>query len=101
LTTFCGRAIVDFSSTAAPAAPSVSTDAELTNRQPQVTVRSFLSNTPRLPFARHVPTTQRYMHLGPAATEDAIRLLDGRQAGVDLAEKFGDILDTREASAGS
>ena len=24
-------------------------------------------------------TTQRYMHLSPAATEDAIRLLDGRQ----------------------
>ena len=23
-------------------------------------------------------TTQRYMHLSPAATEDAIRLLDGR-----------------------
>ena len=26
-------------------------------------------------------TTQRYMHLSPAATEDAIRLLDGRQSG--------------------
>jgi len=46
-------------------------------------------------------TTQRYMHLSPAATEDAIRLLDGRQAGVDLAEKFGDILDTREGVGGS
>jgi len=41
-------------------------------------------------------TTQRYMHLSPAATEDAIRLLDGRECGVH--EKFGDILDT--ASAG-
>ena len=41
-------------------------------------------------------TTQRYMHLSPAATEDAIRLLDGRQAGADLAEKFADIPDTRE-----
>ena len=29
-------------------------------------------------------TTQRYMHLSPAATEDAIRLLDGRQSGVEL-----------------
>jgi site-specific recombinase XerD len=28
-------------------------------------------------------TTQRYMHLSPAATEDAIRLLDGRQSGVE------------------
>jgi site-specific recombinase XerD len=42
-------------------------------------------------------TTQRYMHLSPAATEDAIRLLDTRQSGVELAEKFGGILDTREA----
>jgi site-specific recombinase XerD len=46
-------------------------------------------------------TTQRYMHLSPAATEDAIRLLDGRQVGVDLAAKFGDILDTREGVGGS
>jgi len=44
-------------------------------------------------------TTQRYMHLSPSATEDAIRLLDTRQSGVELAEKFGDILDTREAGA--
>jgi hypothetical protein len=53
-------------------------------------------------------TTQRYMDLRPAATEDAIRLLDGRDRGpaeaghyscqrVELAENFGDILDTREA----
>jgi hypothetical protein len=41
------------------------------------------------------------MHLSPAATEDAIRLLDGRQSGVELAEKFGDILDTREAAEGN
>jgi len=41
-------------------------------------------------------TTQRYMHLSPAATEDAIRLLDGRGCGVGLAEHLGDILDTRE-----
>jgi hypothetical protein len=38
-------------------------------------------------------TTQRYMHLSPAATEDAIRLLDERQSGVELAKNFGDILD--------
>jgi hypothetical protein len=41
------------------------------------------------------------MHLSPAATEDAIRLLDGRQRGVALAENFGDILDTREVADGS
>jgi integrase len=43
-------------------------------------------------------TTQRYMHLSPAATEDAIRLLDGRQTCRELAEQSGDILDTREAT---
>jgi hypothetical protein len=42
-------------------------------------------------------TTQRYMHLSPAATEDAIRLLDERRAGVELAEKLGDILDIQGA----
>ena len=41
-------------------------------------------------------TTQRYMHLSPAATEDAIRLLDGRPSCVVTAENFGNILDTRE-----
>ena len=46
-------------------------------------------------------TTQRYMHLSPAATEDAIRLLDGRQSGLESVERFGDMLDTREATAGS
>ena len=46
-------------------------------------------------------TTQRYMHLSPAATEDAIRLLDGREFGAMSVEKFGDILDTRKASNGS
>ena len=43
-------------------------------------------------------TTQRYMHLSPAATEDAIRLLDGQQSGVVCDESFGDILDTREVA---
>jgi hypothetical protein len=42
-------------------------------------------------------TTQRYMHLSPAVTEDAIRLLDGRQSGLEPADRFGDILDTGEA----
>ena len=41
-------------------------------------------------------TTQRYMHLSPAATEDAIRLLDSRQSGVVCVENTGDILETRE-----
>jgi integrase len=39
--------------------------------------------------------TQRYMHLSPAATEDAIRLLDGRQAGVVFPENCGDIVETQ------
>ena len=43
-------------------------------------------------------TTQRYMHLSPAATEDAIRLLDGRQSGLEPLEKLGDILDTRSGA---
>jgi integrase len=58
-------------------------------------------------------TTQRYMHLSPAATEDAIRLLDGRssdqgpakaghhRSDADRAENLGDIPYTREATAGS
>jgi hypothetical protein len=46
-------------------------------------------------------TTQRYMHLSPAATEDAIRLLDGRPIDAGSAKNFGDILDTRSAEAGS
>jgi integrase len=43
---------------------------------------------------RELGMTQRYMHLSPAATEDAIRLLDGRRTGVDLAQKFGDIVES-------
>ena len=31
-------------------------------------------------------TTQRYMHLSPAATEDAIRLLDGRLVDLKVAQ---------------
>lgn len=45
-------------------------------------------------------TTQRYMHLSPAATEEAIRLLDGRYTGV-VSETFGDILETASAETGS
>jgi hypothetical protein len=41
------------------------------------------------------------MHLSPAATEDAIRLLDERLAGVETVEKFGDILETGSAATGS
>jgi site-specific recombinase XerD len=36
-------------------------------------------------------TTQPCVHLSPAATEDAIRLLDGRQSGVENVEGCGDI----------
>jgi integrase len=45
-------------------------------------------------------TTQRHMHLSPAATDDAIRLLDARN-GAPGAEKTGDILDTRSSKTGS
>jgi hypothetical protein len=38
-------------------------------------------------------TTQRYVHLSPAATENTIRLLDGRQCALELGAKCGDILD--------
>ena len=40
-------------------------------------------------------TTQRYMHLSPAAKEDAIRLLDGRRSGLDPLESL-EILWTLE-----
>jgi hypothetical protein len=43
-------------------------------------------------------TTQRYMHLSPAATEDAIRSLDGRQSGLEPLADAGDTLDTRTRS---
>jgi site-specific recombinase XerC len=39
-------------------------------------------------------TTQRYMHFSPAATEDAIRLLD-MWLDAQSRGKTGDILDTR------
>jgi hypothetical protein len=40
-------------------------------------------------------TTQRYMHLSPAAIEGAIRLLDQRGA----VSRFGDILETAPMDA--
>jgi integrase len=46
-------------------------------------------------------TTQRYMHLSPAATEDAIRLLDTRLVGLDSAQMRGDIVETDEAGSES
>ena len=46
-------------------------------------------------------TTQRYMHLSPAATEDAIRLLDGRASDRQDPKILGDILDTRSSKAAS
>jgi site-specific recombinase XerD len=45
-------------------------------------------------------TTQRYMHLSPAATEDAIRLLDGRPIDAGSAKNSGDILDSRSSKTG-
>jgi integrase len=42
-------------------------------------------------------TTQRYMHMSPAATEDAIRLLDGRVADPKSPHGCGDIVETASA----
>ena len=39
------------------------------------------------------------MHLSPAATEDAIRLLDGRESGIQDVAPFGDILVTQAATS--
>jgi hypothetical protein len=45
--------------------------------------------------------TQRYTHLSPAATEDAIRLLDGRLVDATGARNRGDIVETDVARSGS
>jgi hypothetical protein len=45
---------------------------------------------------QHLSTTQRYMHLSPAAIEGAIRVLEQRSA----VPAVGDILGTAIASAG-
>jgi len=42
---------------------------------------------------QHLSTTQRYMHLSPAARESAIKLLDA------TAEKVGDGLETGASEA--
>jgi hypothetical protein len=42
-------------------------------------------------------TTQCYIHLSPAATEDAIRLLDGRQSGLESSGHHGRCLSHRPA----
>ena len=42
-------------------------------------------------------TTMRYMHLSPAARQDAIRLLDGR----DSVRNFGDIVETGSGGSAS
>jgi hypothetical protein len=50
--------------------------------------RSFgevLAKTEKDPGRNGRPTTQRDMHLSPAATEDAIRLLDGRLVDLKVA----------------
>ena len=46
-------------------------------------------------------TTQRYMHLSPAATEDAIRLLDRRLVDLTGAQNRGDIVETDAAGSGN
>lgn len=45
--------------------------------------------------------TQRYMHLSPSATEDAIRLLDDRRVSVTTTRARGDIVETRGVASGS
>jgi hypothetical protein len=49
----------------------------------------------------NLSTTQRYTHLSPAATEDAIRVLDRRQSGVELIEKFEDTRERANARSAS
>ena len=46
-------------------------------------------------------TTQRYMHLSPAATEDAILLLDGRHIDLNVSQGVTSVVATGQASAGS
>jgi len=51
--------------------------------------------------ARHadVSTTERYMHLGPAATEDAIRLLDRLAKQPSSAQNLGNMVTTFRAES--
>ena len=52
LTTRADSAIVEFSSTVAPATPFTSPDVKHTNRRPQVTIRFFLDSLPGRRLAR-------------------------------------------------
>ena len=45
---------------------------------------------------QHLSTTQRYMHLSPAALDSAIRLLDQPL----VLQKFGDLGETGRVSEG-
>ena len=45
--------------------------------------------------------TQRYMHLSPSATEEAIRLLDDRDVGVKIPIRNGDSLETGGVDLGN
>ena len=51
-----------------------------------------------IPELADLSTPQRYMHLSPPATEDAIRLLEARDGGQGR-ENLGGTLDTRSAEA--
>jgi integrase len=74
--------------------------ANLRNNGPHILRHSFCSHlamrgvparaVQELAGHRDLSTTQRYMHLSPAAVIDAIRLLDRPSSGVD----FGEILET-------
>ena len=80
--------------------------AELTNRGVHVLRHTFCSHLAmrgaptrsiqELAGHREAGTTQRYMHLSPAAIEGAIRLLDAPRVPVSR----GDMLETVEASSG-
>ncbi len=48
---------------------------------------------------RDLSTTQRYMHLSPAAKEAAIRLLDEPPPFPDFVSGFGDIVETGKAGS--
>ena len=53
-------------------------------------------STQELGGHKDLSTTQRYMHLSPAAIESAIRLLDERQPGI-LRGNMGETVDGQSA----